>query len=93
MLFSLVETAAVEQDEAQNQLDDMVAVVQSGGLPCKFIGLLLGLLPEVPQVATPFVEIGERQAGIGAAVLRVDLKGYPEILRASLSAAMVPWRS
>lgn len=45
---------------------------------CIFVGCLAVLRYPVPELATPLIEPGQGQTGIGASILRIKLKGVPE---------------
>jgi hypothetical protein len=59
VLRPLVPAAPVEEDPTQDDLDQRVTVIERGGARSMLERALLLLLPALPQLTAPLVEVGE----------------------------------
>ena len=79
-----LEVASVEMDAPEHQVQRRVSVVERQSLMRALVGGPGSFLEAVPELATPFIEPGERQAGMGARRLRIKLERRAEELACSL---------
>ena len=50
-----IELMTIQKNAAQYLLNNMVGIIEPGGLQGVFIGIALVVVPEIPQLAAPFI--------------------------------------
>ena len=75
----LIEATAIQENAAQYHLDHRVAIVERRRATGVVVGKALGLIPLMPRLTAPFVEVGEREARMCARVRRIGFESPLEI--------------
>ena len=74
-----IEATAIQENAAQYHLDHRVAIVQGRCATGVVVGKALGLIPLLPRLTAPFVEVGQREAHMCAGVCWIGFEGPFEI--------------
>ena len=79
MKRGFVEAPPIQQNPPQYHLDHRVGIVQGRRATGVIVRKTLGLIPLVPRLTAPFVEMRQREACVGAPVRRIGLEGAFEV--------------